>query len=466
MTDPFRVLVVGWSAGTISAFWDRLHDASTLAITHVIASPREFEVVRRGRGLDRILYLRDEPAFSSSADDPHGFLDSFAHPTVPTIHNMILGDRVVREIPYESAIAYAARLARALESLLTRLNPSVVIASFDNLHAGLSLAVARRLGIPWFALQHPTIPFGLAGFCSGMTPDTVVSNGQRDATALRQLAEVTLERFERQQLEVPAYISSHSWRLLAARFPAHLKELFWQTRLVWSGRFDPLTEYPVRRLMAQYVRKRVNRFRLPDDSFLRQPPRTPYVFFGLHMQPESSIDVWAPFHANQFAVIETISRSTPSTHRLLVKIHKSDADGHSVRQLRRLRQLPGVQLVSPFVDSRPFIRDACLIAAIQGTIALEGALMGKPVLMFGASPFERFPGVQRAAVSDQLPMQIRAMLAQPLPDRAEIIEGLCRFLSSYATALGNDWQRCPAEDEIKQTRDMFMQLRDSLLSNS
>ncbi len=109
-------------------------------------------------------------------------------------------------------------------------------------------------------------------------------------------------------------------------------------------KFDKFTMYSTSRLVKQYIRKRKNLIFLPNEWFYKVPPTLPYLFFGLHMQPESSVDVWAPFYANQFSVIEAISRSTPPNYQLLVKLHKSDADNYSRQELDVLRRLPGVIL--------------------------------------------------------------------------------------------------------------------------
>jgi CDP-glycerol glycerophosphotransferase (TagB/SpsB family) len=173
---------------------------------------------------------------------------------------------------------------------------------------------------------------------------------------------------------------------------------------------------------------------------LDKPPNSPYVFFGLHFQPESSIDVWAPFFSNQMWVIELLSRAIPPTHRLLVKIHKSDATNYSREQITRMKSFAGVDIVRPFADTRAFIEGADLVVAIQGTIGLEAALLGKPVIMLGDSPVVMFPSASRIGEIADLPRLIRSKIAESPPHRTEIVEAYAAYLAPFLPASHNDWR--------------------------
>jgi hypothetical protein len=195
---------------------------------------------------------------------------------------------------------------------------------------------------------------------------------------------------------------------------------------------------------------------------LNEPLGTPYALFGLHLQPESSIDVWAPFFSNQMWVIELLSRSIPPSHRLLVKIHKSDAAKYTREQLARMRSFPGVELVRPFADTRRFIDRASLVVGIQGTMGLEAALLGKPVIMLGESPVSAFPSVLSAGKLDELPKLVRSAFAMRTPSREAIIEAYANYLTPFLPASHNDWRVARTAAEIDQYVALFARLRDYL----
>ena len=176
-----------------------------------------------------------------------------------------------------------------------------------------------------------------------------------------------------------------------------------------------VNSYSIAGLFREAYRLRRNLWGLHRRRLLTQAPVGPYVFFGLHTQPESSIDVFAHFFSNQPHVIELMARSIPPTHTLLVKLHKSDAPNYSASQLAQLARFPGVQLVSPYADTYSLIKGADLVFSIQGTIGLEGALLGKPVIMFGDSPIRNFPSVATIGKTRDLPILVRKKLAEGRP---------------------------------------------------
>jgi hypothetical protein len=392
-------------------------------------------------------------------------LASLERPDMLTVHNMILSDRVVRHLPDHEALAYATALARSLTDAYKELRPSVVVGSFDNLHAAISLAVARQLGIPWFALSFTALPVGLSGFCTGLSPNTVFPVQQHQEGALRRLAEDTLNRYVEGDAVAPAYLSANTFSMVVRRFPAHVRALSASLKRSIGGGFDKYTEFSLRSLCREYVRKRLNIVTRPDAWLHDSPPATPYIFFGLHMQPESSIDVWAPFHANQFTTVEAIARSIPPTHQLLVKLHISDADSYSRDDLARIRGLPGVRLVSPFARSRAFIEGSSLVVSTMGTMAMEAALLGKPVLMFGESRFSLMPSVSTAGAFRELPARIREKLSEEPPTRESIVRSLMSYLALYSLGCYNDWDKRPTEVEIRNMVKQFEALR-TLVSTS
>lgn len=455
--NHFHVVSVGWEAELIAGLLDRVEARTGQRFSHVVLTPRDSGSLADRPGPPRFHYLRDGVAAKLPEAD-RDFLASLEGPGVPTINTMIMSDRAVRYLDHGDAVRYASHLARRLTEILQALTPSVVIGGSDGLHGAIGYAVARKLGIPWFTMQFSAIPKGLSTFCSGLTPNTDVPLIEPPANELRALAEKTLLDFESKALAVPAYPSANNLGMVIERLPRHVKALGMAVTNALTGGTDRFRDFPVSRLCKDYVRKRFNLFALPKSWFVREPPRMPYLFFGLHMQPESSIDVWAPFYSDQVNVIEQISRSTPATHQLLIKLHKSDADNYSRRQLKRLRQIPGVQLVSPFASAREFIERASLIVSIQGTIGLEGALLGKPVLMFGDSRVLKLPSASKVGVITELPDQVRAKLAEVPPDREAIVRGLMSYLKSFSSGCYNVWEVLPSEQEIEGLAAQFRKL--------
>jgi CDP-glycerol glycerophosphotransferase (TagB/SpsB family) len=180
------------------------------------------------------------------------------------------------------------------------------------------------------------------------------------------------------------------------------------------------------------------------------------------MQPEASVDVWAPFFSNQIRVVEFLSRSLPPTHKLLVKLHKSDVSNYSPEYLATLARFPGVEIVSPYADTHEFIRRADIVFSIQGTMGLEAAMLGKPVLMFGNILGGLFPSATIVGKTTDLPALVREKLADSPPSRADVIEAFARFLVPFYPASSNDWTQLPDVTAIDGFAALFNLLHDHL----
>jgi CDP-glycerol glycerophosphotransferase (TagB/SpsB family) len=165
--------------------------------------------------------------------------------------------------------------------------------------------------------------------------------------------------------------------------------------------------------------------------------------------------VCAHFYSNQVRVVELISRSIPPTHKLLVKLHRSAAAHYSRSQLAEFTRFPGVQLVSPNANTREFIQKADVVFSIQGTIGLEAALLGKPVVMFADSPTKIFPNVSTIGRLTEFPDLVRKKLAEQSLDRARIVEAFMAYLTPFCRASLNDWTRRPTDAEIDGYVELF-----------
>jgi hypothetical protein len=285
---------------------------------------------------------------------------------------------------------------------------------------------------------------------------------------LRLLAETSLRKFEDRTVRAHAYVAPPPPTLAGrlARLPTRLAALGRTLQNARRRNVLRFTDGPanydavaaVRRLRGLAAARRSLAAATAHDK----PPPGEFVLFALHTQPESSIDVWAPFFSNQMWVIELLARSIPPSCRLLVKVHKSDVSGYTHEQLTRMRSIPGVELVQPFADSRSFVEKSALVVAIQGTVGLEAALLGKPVIMLGESPVNVFPSVDGIGHITDLPELVRRKLAESAPQREDIIEAFASYLAPFMHASHNDWTATGKAGEAERFATLFGALRRHL----
>ena len=464
--DSFHFVTVGTSPGLVRDLWDRIAARGAYSISHIVHPSFDRASWGARASSKKVHFLREDMRLPMPSPDRE-LLESLEGDGVPTVHNMIMSDRMVSNLPYQEALSYATLLTRRLFTLYREIQPSVVIGGFDALHGSLAFAVAKKLNIPWCALLFSSIPIGQVAICSNLSPTSMVTLGSRSKSELRLRAERLLEEFEERKIQAAAYIPPEvlSPSFVIRQIPAQLKALYQTTlrrRLRQFLKFtDPPNSYSIARLFAEAFRLRKNIWRLSRQQLLNTPGEGRYAFFGLHTQPESSIDVFAHFFSNQVRVIELMSRSIPPTHRLLVKLHKSDAPNYSAAALAALCRFPAVELVSPYADTYEFIKNADLIFSIQGTIGLEGALMGKPVVMFGDSPVKVFPSVSTVGQIPDLPRLVRDKLNQRKPGRSEIVDALARFIAPFFPASPNNWSLAPTEPQIDAYVQLFSELARS-----
>lgn len=450
---PFHVVTVGWKKDLVDRLWKRIARKSEGRFSHILHPYYTLEEWEDGSPPADMHFFFVSSHERMPAPDLD-FLASLEQEGVPTVHNMIMGDRVVSKLAYADALKYATFVARRLTALFKEIRPSAVIGGIDAIHGSLALAVARQLQIPWFTMHFSVIPRGMTCFCDRLSPAARVTIKRNRSIDYQGLAEVSIKEFEKGKLKADAYIEPAPLSI-----SGKLKNL--PRKL---AAFHRIARKSRKREFLQYIENSSNhsitaalkfqwgisraRKALASVQTLGEVPKTPYVFFGLHRQPESSIDVWAPFYSKQVWIIELLARSIPPTHRLLVKIHKSNATKYSQRQLEEISALPGVEIVRPFADTFSFIRDADLVVAIQGTIGLEAALLGKPVIMLGESSVTSFPSASAIGRISDLPKLVNGKLLEVSPTRKEITKALATYLTPFVPAGHNNWRKEITEKEI------------------
>jgi hypothetical protein len=464
----FPILTVGMNSNLIRQLWDRISIAGGHDFSHLVHPNYDSRSWGGGaRAGDQIYFFTDGIRVPLAKTDAT-LLSSLETEGGPTIHNMVLSDSIVSKLPYEDALAHATFLALRLEEVFTLAKPAAIIGAFDGLHGSIGYAVAKRLRIPWFAMRFSPLPKAHVALCSDLSPGSVVSLEPGRHKRLGVFAEQLLEDFEKRRVQATAFIPPN---LLSARFilrqiPVQVGTFGRMLLRRKQRRFLRYTEtagsHSIRTRVQKGFRLRKNLFFLRRRALLSAPPMCQFAFFGLHMQPESSIDVWSPFFSNQTRVVELLARSLPPTHKLLVKLHKSDVPNYSPAYLEALERFPGVELVSPYADTHELIRKASLVVSIQGTMGLEAALLGKPVIMFGNLLAGLFPSVSIVGKTIDLPALVRAKLTEAAPSRSDILGALARFLEPFYRASTNDWTQVPADSEIDGYVSLFNLLRSHL----
>ena len=176
------------------------------------------------------------------------------------------------------------------------------------------------------------------------------------------------------------------------------------------------------------------------------------------MSPESMIDTWAIFYQNQLQLLEQIALALPLEMKLVVKLHFSDPDNYSAKELSKITRIVDVHIAHPGASSRELIENASLVFGITGTSSLEAALLGKPILNFGDTPYLNFPSSERARLPDQLHSQILELLSKPKPSDASIRNAFIRYSKRYLPGRINDWSYAISDEDVSRFKNCFERL--------
>lgn len=126
----------------------------------------------------------------------------------------------------------------------------------------------------------------------------------------------------------------------------------------------------------------------------------PYVFVGLHKQPESSVEVFGRYYEDQLQNIKNLWRALPSGWKILVKEHTNAIGDRPPSFYKALKALPNVILIDEHTNSYEIIKNANLVASITGTICYEAALMNIPSVTFAPVFFNKINSCRQITLTD------------------------------------------------------------------
>ncbi|MCK9477192.1 MAG: hypothetical protein M0R46_14810 [Candidatus Muirbacterium halophilum] len=146
------------------------------------------------------------------------------------------------------------------------------------------------------------------------------------------------------------------------------------------------------RLFYKYIKKTYI-----GEEFLKT---NKYIFFGLHKQPEASIDVIGRYYEDQYKLIYNLWRILPSNYFLLIKDHTNAIGDRSYSFYKKIKTLPKVILLNEKMDSHLIVQYSQLVATVSGTIGFEAILRDKRAITFGPVFFSKYTNCLQIGLDD------------------------------------------------------------------
>jgi hypothetical protein len=387
-------------------------------------------LLRNNVAASHIVDISDARQFHLDPDTAANELAQLEYSGGPRINDIILMDRNVRRQPYQFALRYLATAARQIEHLVREQNIRGLASGRDTSLQLIAMLVARKLNVPWAGTTYLRLPNERFMLTRSHHTDEIYplgTVGDEHYEAARKYLAAFRSRTARPYLRA----SSSSFGQVIARLPLHVREGLRLIRQARHDRGNNFARYSLLEIAGMYLRKKKNLvtaglcLRLPHNI----EPNRPFALFGLHRQPESSVDVLGAYYSDQPNLIRTIARSLPAGYEFFVKIHASDADGWPLSFYRGLQSIPAVRLIPPGVDSRALIEQASIVITNSGTMALEAALLGRPAITFGRVHFNPLPSVRCCTTPTLLPQLIDELLQRkPAPeDEERVVEFMAQM---------------------------------------
>jgi len=166
-------------------------------------------------------------------------------------------------------------------------------------------------------------------------------------------------------------------------------------------------------LKTQFNKIHVERF-LDQNAITKISKDTKFIFFPLHIEPERSLTVNAPFFTNQIEFITSVAKSVPLEYKLYVKEHPvmGIRNWRKIEFYKEILELPNVVLIHPSVKSEELLKHCSLVITIAGTAGIEGAFYKKPCIVFSDVSYKNLPFVKRLYNFDYLFETIQECLSK------------------------------------------------------
>ena len=353
---------------------------------------------------------------------------------------LVYGDRILRAYPFDRVNRIMAATHRFWSIVLAQNPPDAIFGEIACAAEWAASQLARRLDITFMAPYPTPIAncFYFIDTAQGLWEPMIeryqelrrrglsLAEAEEAETFLANLrTHKTKPAFLAPALRSPYRVHPRQiWKRLG-RVPFRLRA-YLQDGYFDIGSYDGTPPWrPVIEDAVRLVRHQVAE-RLVFDS---KPIPGPTVYFPLHVQPEFTTDIRAPFAANQLAVIEHIAKSLPPGYRLIVKEHPGMKGERLLGYYRSIQRLYNVQLVSPTCDSHDLMRASDLVITIMGSSAWEAVLYEKPVITLGRTCYQCPELIHYCPDVNHLPQLIRRLLSDYKPDR----EALYCLISAVRT---------------------------------
>ena len=158
-----------------------------------------------------------------------------------------------------------------------------------------------------------------------------------------------------------------------------------------------------------------------------------YIYFPLHLIPESSTLIKAPNFPNEEDVIARIAKSLPAGWKLYIKEHGAMIGERPLNFYKKNSRLSNVEFIKldAYDDPKTWILNSMGVITITGTSAFEAVMLGKPAIVLGTVPFEMVKGINVCEKISDLDKVILNQFRQSSIDNLESCENYLNTIYKF-----------------------------------
>lgn len=156
----------------------------------------------------------------------------------------------------------------------------------------------------------------------------------------------------------------------------------------------------------------------------------PFVFFPLQTEPEVALQGLSPEYTFQLETIISLSRELPAGYLLAVKDTPVALGRRPISFYQQIAELKNAVMLDIKEWGVDVINASQAVATICGSAGFEGAISGKPVIVFGShNPYDVLPHVSRVGRDGTLEECLERTLCEEFDHTEAQLEGV-RFLEA------------------------------------
>lgn len=187
-----------------------------------------------------------------------------------------------------------------------------------------------------------------------------------------------------------------AYRFGEIRLDLYIKDCIKRKRTNSENSFRDNVDYLKSYFYILKRKRETSIFRKSYEALTEAPDFTQsYVYFALHLLPESAVDPLGGVFSDQFLAVKMISEYLPQGWKLFVRMHPAQVcTVMDYEEIKRFADLKNVILISTKVNQQDLISRSKAVATLTGEIAIESMMYDVPCLVFGKTYYGAMPNAK------------------------------------------------------------------------